>query len=110
MDDDQLIRQFMQARREDISDNGFSDRVMRHIPFERPFWTYIASALFILTALAALLIWFDGWSVLCSIFVHIYTAIAYVKHMAFEPLYLLVFIALGGWLAIEKIKQLVYRI
>jgi len=110
MDDDKLIRQFMQARREEISDSGFSARVMRHIPYERPFWMYIATALILLAALAAMFIWFDGWSVLCSVFVRLYTAVAYAKHMAFEPLYLLVFVGLAGWLVIDKIKKIAYRI
>ena len=112
MDEDQLIRQFMQAHREDISDSGFSDRVMRHIPADRPAWMTCATIFLALAALAVLFIWFDGWSVLCSIYVRLYTAITYAKHLhfTFNPVYLLVFLGLGCWLLSERIKKIAYNI
>ena len=108
MDDDKLIRQFMLSAREEISDSGFSARVMRHIPKERPFWVFPVTVLFAVTALAVLFVWLDGWSVLCNIYVRVYTAITYAKHFTFNPLYLLVFLGLGCWFLTERIKKLVY--
>ena len=108
MDDEQLIRQFMLAAREDVSDSGFSARVMRHIPAMRPLWIFPVAVVFVVAALAVLFIWFDGWSVLCNIFVRLYTAFTYAKHFTFNPLYLLVFLGLGCWYLTEKIKKLVY--
>lgn len=108
MDDEQLIRQFMLSAREEVSDSGFSARVMRHIPNTRPIWVFPATMLFVVAAVAALFIWFDGWSVLCSIFVHVYTIFTYAKHFSFNPIYPLVFLALGCWYLTEKIKKLVY--
>ena len=110
MDDEQLIRQFMLSAREEVSDSGFSARVMRHIPNTRPFWVFPTAMLLIVAAVIALFIWFDGWSVLCSIFVRVYTIFAYAKHFhfTFNPLYLLVFLGLGCWYLTEKVKKLVY--
>jgi len=108
MDDDQLIRQFMQAHRQEVSDSGFSDRVMRHIPARRPIWMLIVATLLAVATLGTLFIWFDGWSVLCDVFVRIYTAFTYAKHFncTFNPLYLLVLLGLGCWFLTEKIKNL----
>lgn len=108
MDDDKLIRQFMLSAREEVSDSGFSARVMRHIPNERPFWVFPITVLFAVAALAVLFVWLDGWSVLCNIYVRAYTAITYAKHFTFNPLYLLVFLGLGCWFLTERIKKLVY--
>jgi hypothetical protein len=108
MDDEQLIRQFMLSAREDVSDSGFSARVMRHIPTMRPLWVFPVATLLVVAALAALFIWFDGWSVICSLFVRLYTAFTYAKHFSPNPIYLLVFLGLGCWYLTEKIKKLVY--
>ena len=107
MDDDQLIRQFMQAHREEISDSGFSERVMRHIPVERPVWMFALAAFLGVVALAAIFIWFDGWSAICNVFVRIYYAFTFAKHYTFNPLYLLVFLGLGCWFLTEKIKGII---
>lgn len=105
MDDDQLIRQFLQSRREEVSDSGFSQRVMRHVPAERPFWMFCVATIAIVAACVALFFWLDGWDALCTLFVKACQAVAVARFSSFNPLYALLLTGFVIWYLADKVKS-----
>ncbi len=64
--DDQLLRQFFsEAARQQISDNGFSRRVMRHLPV-RINWIERVWTLCCIAVAVVLFVMFRGWELLAQ--------------------------------------------
>ena len=59
--DDELLKHFMDASRLDIEDNGFSDRVMRHLPQRARCMNRIWTAVCCIAAIAVFVL-YDGFA------------------------------------------------
>ena len=106
MDEDQLIRQFMQAHREEISDSGFSNRVMRHIPTERPFWMFCVASILVVAALIAMFIWQDGWHTICTFAVKAIETAVIARYSTVNPLAIIVLVGFIIWYMADRVKSI----
>ena len=59
IDNDKLLRDFFAENKQEIADNGFSRRVMHHLPDRSNRLARIWSA-FVMTVAAALFVWLGG--------------------------------------------------
>ena len=59
IDNDKLLRDFFAENKQEIADNGFSRRVMHHLPDRNNRLARIWSA-FVMTVAAALFVWLGG--------------------------------------------------
>lgn len=106
MDEDKMIKEFFSAGMTEVEDNGFSDRVMRHIPKMRPLWVSLVHAV-LLTALAVwAFFYFDGWGLLCNRVVFIVEKLASIRHTGINPLTWLALLILAAWCGADRIKSL----
>ena len=105
MEDDELIRSFMTARRADIADDGFTRKVMTAIPKERPLWMTAVTVVAAAALAAFLFVQLDVWSMLCRIVTNLVTLIAQARYVRINPLYYITFFALIVWLGTEKIRE-----
>ena len=60
IDNDKLLRDFFAENKQEIADNGFSRRVMHHLPDRSNRLARIWSA-FVMTVAAALFVWLGGY-------------------------------------------------
>ena len=112
MEDDELIRSFMLAGREEIADDGFRERVMERIPREKPMW--LTAALIVVGIIVALAIVttlflsLNGWNMVCHAIVRGFEALTALRHttISFNPIYTLIIAPIILWLGAEKVKQL----
>lgn len=104
MDEELMIKQFLQAGAEEINDSGFSERVMRHVSNEKPFWLVFIAVVLAVAALVLMFIAFDGWAYVCNFVTKACSIAAYATHFYINPIYILVFIGLITWCIIEKVK------
>lgn len=74
--DDKLIKGFMLANKHEIEDNGFSRRVIRHLPQQAKWWSDLLSAVCIAVC-CVLFYLFDGFEVLFRTISEIITSQAY---------------------------------
>lgn len=59
VDNDKLLRDFFAENKQEITDNGFSRRVMRHLPDRNNHLARIWNA-FVMTVAAVLFVWLGG--------------------------------------------------
>lgn len=65
MTDDQLLEKFFQtARQMEVADNGFSDRVMQHIPNERTLKLSRMWTAFCILVAVVIFVVFHGWDII----------------------------------------------
>lgn len=109
MNDDQLIRKFLQESCSMPEDNGFSERVMSHLP-QRPVntaWITLLEVIVLVVGCGFLLSQVDFMQVFCDLAVHILQITTYMRCMdfSFNPLYMVAVLTLltvwGGY----KIKE-----
>ena len=72
IDNDKLLRDFFAENKQEIADNGFSRRVMHHLPDRSNRLARIWSA-FVMTVAAALFVWLGGleatWGTIREVFI-----------------------------------------
>ena len=72
-DDDRMIREFLHAGKEDITDNGFTDKVMRKLPVQKKrrmlLWNVLASLICV-----AMFFAFDGFHAIIELFRQLFVA------------------------------------
>ena len=90
MNNDELIRKFLQENVTQPDDNGFSERVMRHIPRYTPVWIALLKAVLLVAAALLVFFYFDLWTIICNKIVELIQWIAYAKHTSLSPLLLLI--------------------
>lgn len=61
--DEQLIQQFMQTNKRDIADNGFSRKVMHHLPISAQMWSDILTVICVISCCILFYI-YDGFSLI----------------------------------------------
>lgn len=74
--DDKLIKDFMLANKHEMEDNGFSHRVIRHLPQQAKWLSDILSVACTLVCCALFYI-FNGFEILCRAISDIVTSQAY---------------------------------
>ena len=76
IDNDKLLRDFFAENKQEIADNGFSRRVMHHLPDRSNRLSRIWSA-FVMTVAAALFVWLGGldatWGTIREVFIGMIT-------------------------------------
>lgn len=72
IDNDKLLRDFFAENKQEIADNGFSRRVMHHLPGRSNHLARIWSA-FVMTVAAVLFVWLGGleaaWGTIREVFI-----------------------------------------
>lgn len=72
IDNDKLLRDFFAENKQEIADNGFSRRVMHHLPGRSNHLARIRSA-FVMTVAAVLFVWLGGleaaWGTIREVFI-----------------------------------------
>ena len=76
IDNDKLLRDFFAENKQGIADNGFSRRVMHHLPGRSNHLARIWSA-FVMTVAAVLFVWLGGleaaWGTIREVFISMIT-------------------------------------
>lgn len=109
MNDDQLIRKFLQENRSVPEDNGFCERVMSHLPQRavNTAWITLLEIIALVVGCAVLLSRVDLTQVFCDFTVRTLQFVAHLRYMdiSINPLYMVAALTLltvwGGY----KIKE-----
>lgn len=80
MEDDKLLRQFMNANRQEVADGGFSRRVMRRLPYRYNPALRLINALGVIVGVFLFLA-FDGIQVIVELLRNIFVYL--VQHLSF---------------------------
>lgn len=109
MTDDQLIRKFLQDNTSEPQDQGFSQRVMQHLP-QRPIsavWTALLKIAILTIGGIILLHQVDLMQVFCNLSVKTIQIIVYLQHIEINinPLYVIVTLTLLTIWGGKKIKE-----
>lgn len=109
MNDDQLIRKFLQENRREPEDNGFCEQVMSHLP-QRPVNAVWITSLEIIALVAGCAILFsqiDLTQVFCNFMVRTLQFVTYLRYMdiSINPLYIVAMLTLLTVWGRYKIKE-----
>lgn len=104
-DEEQLVGSFFNHHSIEVSDNGFSHRVMRHLPQDsyllNRIWTVICSVIGLL-----LLIFNNGWRAISGTFYGLWTdlstSVAYQQNTIIIYLTLLGILMVGGYQLVKS--------
>lgn len=99
--DDQLINKFMQANKREITDNGFSRRVMRRLPMRSQVVSDVLTAMGIVVSCILFFV-FDGASLIYDAVVPVFqqSSARLIENLNFQTL--IPIVAVMAYLGIQK--------
>ncbi len=104
--DDKLIKEFFGHHREEIPDNGFSRRVMHHLPDRRSQWSWLWTPLVGIIAIL-LFVKLDGLQSMVYAVRDALVAVVQSGANNFDPRTLILVVVVLGFLGVRKAYSLI---